>query len=140
MCFGEHIAETLLRTSVHEETVLCSQWLLTIDEFKSNKKVIEEKQIGLMGNDEITSTAILADQLQNMLISFQSEQSNLIQYTMAADRMSQFVAYLYQPYNPSILRLIKTIIDGAHKEGKWVGMCGEMAGEEQAIPLLIEWS
>ncbi|WP_408988039.1 putative PEP-binding protein [Spiroplasma poulsonii] len=93
-----------------------------------------------MGNDEITSTAILADQLQNMLISFQSEQSNLIQYTMAADRMSQFVAYLYQPYNPSILRLIKTIIDGAHKEGKWVGMCGEMAGEEQAIPLLIEWS
>jgi len=51
--------------------------------------------------------------------------------------MSQFVAYLYQPYNPSILRLIKTIIDGAHKEGKWVGMCGEMAGEEQAIPLLM---
>ena len=49
---------------------------------------------------------------------------------MAADRMSEKVAYLYQPLNPSILRLVKMTIEGAHKEGKWVGMCGEMAGYE----------
>lgn len=56
---------------------------------------------------------------------------------MAADRMSEKVAYLYQPYSPSILRLIKMTIDGAHKEGKWCGMCGEMAGEPYAVPLLL---
>ncbi|MFT9597660.1 putative PEP-binding protein, partial [Mesobacillus sp.] len=54
-----------------------------------------------------------------------------------ADRMNQQVSYLYQPYNPSILRLVKMVIDAAHKEGKWAGMCGEMAGDETAIPILI---
>jgi phosphoenolpyruvate-protein phosphotransferase (PTS system enzyme I) len=56
---------------------------------------------------------------------------------MAADRMNQRVSYLYQPYSPSILRLVKMVIDAAHAEGKWAGMCGEMAGDETAIPLLI---
>lgn len=56
---------------------------------------------------------------------------------MAADRMNERVSYLYQPYNPSLLRLIKQTIDGGHKEGIWVGMCGEMAGDEKAIPLLL---
>ena len=56
---------------------------------------------------------------------------------MAADRMSQNVSYLYQPLNPSILRLVKMAIDGAHKEGKWCGMCGEMAGDELAAPVLL---
>lgn len=51
--------------------------------------------------------------------------------------MNEQVSYLYQPYNPAILRLIKTVIDAAHAEGKWVGMCGEMAGEPMAIPLLL---
>ena len=56
---------------------------------------------------------------------------------MAADRMNERVAYLYQPYNPAILRLITLVIEAAHKEGKWVGMCGEMAGDEIAIPILL---
>ncbi len=56
---------------------------------------------------------------------------------MAADRMNQQVSYLYQPYNPAILTLLKHIIDSAHAEGKWVGMCGEMAGDQMAVPLLI---
>ncbi len=56
---------------------------------------------------------------------------------MAADRMSQKVAYLYQPYNPAILRLINMTIKGAHKNGKWVGMCGAMAGEPYAVPILL---
>jgi phosphotransferase system enzyme I (PtsI) len=63
--------------------------------------------------------------------------NDLIQYTMAADRMNERVSYLYQPYNPAILRLVKMVIDAAHKEGKWAGMCGEMAGDEIAIPILI---
>jgi phosphotransferase system enzyme I (PtsI) len=51
--------------------------------------------------------------------------------------MSEPVSYLYQPLNPSILRLVKMTIDGAHKNGKWCGMCGEMAGDELAAPLLL---
>ena len=51
--------------------------------------------------------------------------------------MSEPVSYLYQPMNPSILRLVKMTIDGAHKNGKWCGMCGEMAGDELAAPVLL---
>ena len=51
--------------------------------------------------------------------------------------MSEKVSYLYQPLNPSILRLVKMTIDGAHKEGKWVGMCGEMAGDPMCVAILI---
>ncbi|MDN6541522.1 MAG: phosphoenolpyruvate--protein phosphotransferase, partial [Tetragenococcus koreensis] len=63
--------------------------------------------------------------------------NDLIQYTMAADRMNEQVSYLYQPYNPAILRLVKNVVDAAHKEGKWTGMCGEMAGDQIAVPLLM---
>ena len=56
---------------------------------------------------------------------------------MAADRMSERVSYLYQPYNPAILRLVKQVIEASHAEGKWTGMCGEMAGDQTAIPLLL---
>src|SRR5699024_5683178 len=63
--------------------------------------------------------------------------NDLIQYTMAADRMNERVSYLYQPYHPALLRLIKQVIDAGHKEGKWVGMCGEMAGDPIAVPLLV---
>ncbi|WP_425379837.1 phosphoenolpyruvate--protein phosphotransferase [Spiroplasma endosymbiont of Stenodema calcarata] len=140
----------LLRASVHGKLGIMFPMIATIDEFKAAKEIaLEEKanlikagqpvaeniQIGMMM--EIPSAAMLADQFAKHADFFSIGTNDLIQYTMAADRMSQFVAYLYQPYNPSILRLIKTIIDGAHKEGKWVGMCGEMAGEEQAIPLLM---
>ena len=58
---------------------------------------------------------------------------------MDKDRMSEKVSYLYNPMHPAVLRLIKMTIDGAHKHGKWVGMCGEMAGDEAAIPTLVEY-
>ena len=86
---------------------------------------------------EIPAAAVIADQFAKEADFFSVGTNDLIQYTMAADRMNEKVSYLYQPYNPSILRLLKMIIDGAHKEGKWVGMCGEMAGDEKAIPLLL---
>ena len=86
---------------------------------------------------EIPAAAVLADQFAKEVDFFSIGTNDLIQYTFAADRMSSGVAYLYQPYNPSILRLIKHVIDSAHKEGKWAGMCGEMAGEELAAPLLL---
>ena len=86
---------------------------------------------------EIPSTAVMADQFAKEVDFFSIGTNDLIQYTMAADRMNESVSYLYQPYNPAILRLIKMVIDAAHKEGKWAGLCGEMAGDEIAIPLLL---
>jgi phosphotransferase system enzyme I (PtsI) len=86
---------------------------------------------------EIPSTAVIADLFAKEVDFFSIGTNDLIQYTMAADRMNERVSYLYQPYNPSILRLVKMVIEAAHKEGKWAGMCGEMAGDETAIPLLL---
>ena len=86
---------------------------------------------------EIPAAAVLADKFAKEVDFFSIGTNDLIQYTMAADRMNEQVSYLYQPYNPSILRLIKNVIDSAHKEGKWAGMCGEMAGDQTAVPLLV---
>ena len=86
---------------------------------------------------EIPAAAVLADQFAKVADFFSIGTNDLIQYSMAADRMSEKVSYLYQPLNPSILRLIKMTIDGAHKEGKWTGMCGEMAGDPMAVPVLL---
>ena len=86
---------------------------------------------------EIPAAAVLAHQFAKEVDFFSIGTNDLIQYTMAADRMNERVSYLYQPYNPSILTLIKHVIDSAHKEGKWAGMCGEMAGDSLAIPLLL---
>ena len=86
---------------------------------------------------EIPAAAVLADQFAKEVDFFSIGTNDLIQYTFAADRMSSSISYLYQPYNPSILRLVKNVIDASHKEGKWTGMCGEMAGELMAAPLLI---
>ena len=92
-------------------------------------------KVGIM--TETAASAVLADVLAKEADFFSIGTNDLIQYTMAADRMNEHVSYLYQPYSPSILRLVKMTIDGAHKEGKWCGMCGEMAGDLQAIPLLL---
>jgi len=124
--------------------------IATVDEFRAAKallleekeklqaegvQVSDEIQLGIMV--EIPSTAVLADQFAKEVDFFSIGTNDLIQYTMAADRMNERVSYLYQPYNPSILRLVKMVIDAAHKEGKWAGMCGEMAGDATAIPLLL---
>ena len=88
---------------------------------------------------EIPAAAVMADELAKEVDFFSIGTNDLIQYTLAADRMSEKVSYLYNPMHPAVLRLIKMTIDGAHSQGKWVGMCGEMAGDETAIPTLVEY-
>ena len=83
------------------------------------------------------AAAVMADELAKEVDFFSIGTNDLVQYTFAADRMSSGVSYLYQPFHPSILRLVKHVIESAHAEGKWTGMCGEMAGEAIAAPLLI---
>ncbi|WP_059044631.1 phosphoenolpyruvate--protein phosphotransferase [Paenibacillus rubinfantis] len=140
----------LLRASVYGSLRIMFPMIATLDEFRAAKtllleekekltaegvQVSDEIQLGIMV--EIPSTAVLADQFAKEVDFFSIGTNDLIQYTMAADRMNERVSYLYQPYNPAILRLVKMVIDAAHKEGKWAGMCGEMAGDATAIPLLL---
>ncbi|ELK21489.1 phosphoenolpyruvate-protein phosphotransferase [Anoxybacillus flavithermus TNO-09.006] len=140
----------LLRASVYGNLKIMFPMIATLDEFRQAKAVLlEEKEklvaegvevsdhieVGMMV--EIPAAAVLADQFAKEVDFFSIGTNDLIQYTMAADRMNERVSYLYQPYNPAILRLIYNVIEAAHKEGKWVGMCGEMAGEELAVPILL---
>ncbi|QVK05425.1 phosphoenolpyruvate--protein phosphotransferase [Mycoplasma mycoides] len=140
----------LLRASAFGKLGIMFPMIATIDEFKQAKAFVEEckieldkegikydkqVQIGMMV--EIPSAAILADQFAKYADFFSIGTNDLIQYSFASDRMNQNVSYLYQPLNPSLLRLIQLTISGAHKHNKWVGMCGEMAGDSKALPILL---
>ena len=140
----------LLRASIFGNLKIMFPMIATLDEFREAKSILIEEKEKLQKNDvkvsdhievgimvEIPSTAVLADVFAKEVDFFSIGTNDLIQYTFAADRMNEQVSYLYQPYNPAILRLVKNVIDAAHNEGKWVGMCGEMAGDEIAIPILI---
>lgn len=142
--------KALLRASVHGKLAIMFPMIATIDEFveakgeiekakkildKEGKKYSNDIEVGMMV--EIPATAAIARQFARHADFFSIGTNDLMQYTMAADRMSEKVSYLYQPLNPSILNLINMTIKGAHAEGKWVGMCGEMAGDKNAIPLLL---
>ena len=141
---------TQLRASVYGKLRIMFPMIATLNDFRGAKALLlEEKaklvaegvavsddiQVGIM--IEIPAAAVLAHQFAKEVDFFSIGTNDLIQYTMAADRMNERVSYLYQPYNPSILTLIKHVIDSAHKEGKWAGMCGEMAGDQTAVPLLV---
>ena len=140
----------LFRASAFGKLAIMFPMIATVNEFKEAKKIaMEEKdklvkegikvaddvQIGMM--IEIPSAAVMANQFAKYADFFSIGTNDLMQYTMAADRMNEKVSYLYQPLNPAILSLIKQTIDGAHSQGKWAGMCGEMAGDERAIPILV---
>ena len=102
---------------------------------KKGVKVGDDLQVGMM--IEVPAAAVLADQFAKEVDFFSIGTNDLIQYTMAADRGNDNVSYLYQPYNPSVLRLIKHTIDGAHENGIWCGMCGEAAGDNTMFPILL---
>ncbi|MED4614405.1 phosphoenolpyruvate--protein phosphotransferase [Priestia megaterium] len=140
----------LLRASVYGNLKIMFPMIATVDEFRQAKAILlEEKaklqqegvqvsediEVGMMV--EIPSSAVIADLFAKEVDFFSIGTNDLIQYTLAADRMNERVSYLYQPYNSAILRLVNMVIKAAHKEGKWVGMCGEMAGDEIAIPILL---
>lgn len=140
----------LIRASVYGRLCIMFPMIATIQEFRDAKAIFNEEKANLINEGvnvadvievgmmvEIPAAAVNADNFAKEADFFSIGTNDLIQYTMAADRMSEHVSYLYQPYNPSILRLVKMTIDGAHKEGKWAGMCGEMAGEPYAVPLLL---
>lgn len=140
----------LLRASHYGNLKIMFPMVAVLEELADAKKILsEEKQklaaegvavsdtieVGMMV--EIPSAAVSADLFAKEADFFSIGTNDLIQYTMAADRMNETVSYLYQPYHPSILRLVRHVIDAARAEGKWVGVCGEMAGDLVAAPLLL---
>lgn len=140
----------LLRASVYGNLKIMFPMIATLEEFrqakgiyldekdaltKEGKEVSDHIEIGIMV--EIPATAVIAKQFAKEVDFFSIGTNDLIQYTMAADRMNEQVAYLYQPYHPAILNLVNNVIEAAHSEGKWTGMCGEMAGDATAIPILM---
>ncbi|WP_226680032.1 phosphoenolpyruvate--protein phosphotransferase [Sutcliffiella horikoshii] len=140
----------LLRASSYGNLKIMFPMIATLDEFRQAKAILMEEKEELVKNGttvnenieigimvEIPSTAVMADIFAKEVDFFSIGTNDLIQYTMAADRMNEQVSYLYQPYNPAILRLVDNVIQAAHKNGKWAGMCGEMAGDPIAIPILL---
>lgn len=140
----------LLRASSYGNLKIMFPMIAALSELRDAKALLEEEkaklqaegiavsdkiEIGMMV--EIPAAAVSADLFAKEVDFFSIGTNDLIQYTMAADRMNETVSYLYQPCNPSVLRLVRMVIEAARKEGKWVGMCGEMAGDESAIPLLL---
>jgi len=95
----------------------------------------EELELGIMV--EIPSTAILLDAFLPHVDFVSIGTNDLIQYTLAVDRINENVTHLYDPYHPAVIRLLDAVVRAAHSKGKWVGVCGEMTSDPRAVPLLV---
>lgn len=140
----------LLRASVHGKLRIMFPMISSLDELLAAKKIVSECQeelktqqipfddsveIGIM--IEVPSAALISDILAKEVNFFSIGTNDLIQYSVAVDRMNEQINHLYSPYHPALIRLIKLVIDNGHNNGIWVGMCGAVAGNERMIPLLL---
>ncbi len=140
----------ILRASIYGNVKIMFPMISTMKELKDSKKILEEAkkelrkkgipykeniEIGIM--IEIPSAAIISDLLAKEVDFFSIGTNDLIQYTLAVDRMNSKLSHLYSQYHPALLRLIKNVIENAHKAGIWVGMCGEASGDPKLIPVLL---
>ncbi|MBB1079945.1 phosphoenolpyruvate--protein phosphotransferase [Limosilactobacillus sp. STM2_1] len=140
----------LLRASEYGKISIMFPMITTLEELQKAKQIYYEEQAKLavnhpqIGQDirlgmmiEVPLAALNADRLASEVEFFSIGTNDLIQYCFAADRGNDAVSYLYQPLNPTFLKLIKHIIDAGHAHNTIVAMCGEMAGDRYALPLLI---
>lgn len=139
----------LLRASAFGKLAINVPMIATIEEFKKVRKEFDkiekelkdkkikvgEYELGIMV--EVPSVVEIADKFIKYADFFSVGTNDLIQYTFAADRMSESVSYLYQPFHPAILKKLKRVIDESHKVGKWTAICGEVAGEPLLAPVLV---
>jgi len=140
----------LLRASIYGNLKIMFPMVSTVEELilarsllaeestnlkKEGKLISDNIEIGVM--IEVPAAALCAEQFASHVDFFSIGTNDLIQYTMAADRMNDQVSYLYQPMHPAVLKLIKMVTDAAKKNGLWTGVCGEIAGDLEVVPILI---
>jgi len=140
----------ILRTAHTHNIKVMFPMIATLDEVRQAKTLLAEVEAELTAQGiphaaqietgimvETPAAAVAADLFAPEVDFFSIGTNDLVQYTLAADRTNPYVAPLANPFNPAVLRLIKQVIDAGHAAGKWVGMCGEMAGNPDAIPILL---
>ena len=140
----------ILKASAYGNVFIMIPMISSIEELRRTKEIVEQcknelneknipykKDIKLGIMVEIPSTAIMAEKFAKECDFFSIGTNDLIQYTVAVERGNEKIAGLYSKYHPAVIKLIKCTIDGAHKEGIFCGMCGEVAGDSKFIPLLI---
>ena len=140
----------ILRAAVGHHPLIMFPMISSVEELRAARDVLAEVRaeldsagldyahhvpVGIMV--ETPAAAMLTDFLALECDFFSLGTNDLTQYTLAVDRTNERVAKLFQPLHPAVLRLIKRTIDTAHQHGKWVGMCGELAGMQKAIPILL---
>ncbi|CNC39247.1 phosphoenolpyruvate--protein phosphotransferase [Yersinia pseudotuberculosis] len=122
--------------SVEEVRELKAELELLKSQLREENKAFDETiEVGVMV--ETPAAAVIARHLAKEVDFFSIGTNDLTQYTLAVDRGNELISHLYNPMSPSVLGLIKQVIDASHAEGKWTGMCGELAGDERATLLLL---
>ncbi|MFQ1941632.1 phosphoenolpyruvate-protein phosphotransferase PtsI [Aeromonas veronii] len=140
----------ILRASAFGKLRIMFPMIISVEEFRSLKATVEmlkaelraegkafdeSIEVGIM--IETPAAAVMAHHLAKEVDFFSIGTNDLTQYTLAVDRGNEMISAMYNPLSPSVLTLIKMVIDASHAEGKWTGMCGELAGDERATLLLL---
>ena len=140
----------ILRASAHGKLRIMFPMIISVEEIRELKAAIEEYKAELRAEElafdenieigvmvETPAAAAIAHHLAKEVSFFSIGTNDLTQYTLAVDRGNELISHLYNPLSPAVLTVIKQVIDASHKEGKWTGMCGELAGDERATLLLL---
>lgn len=142
--------KAILRAGVYGKAAIMFPMVINVQEFLAAKEMVEEAKMELVHEEkeysdnvqvgimvETPAAAVMAPILAKYVDFFSIGTNDLVQYTLAVDRGNAQISYLYNHFNPAVLRLIKRTIESANKEGKWAGMCGEMASDPNAAILLM---
>ncbi|OCL25685.1 phosphoenolpyruvate--protein phosphotransferase [Orenia metallireducens] len=140
----------ILRASAYGQVKIMYPMISALEQLRAANEILEEVKAELKAENidfdenlevgmmiEIPAAAMIADILAKETDFFSIGTNDLIQYTTATDRMNENISHLYQPFHPALLRLIKRVVEAAHAEGNWAGMCGEMAGDKRLTPYLL---